>query len=163
MARRSSIKASSAMKISSASAQSSPSSAAPLPLASRSIQTRCQHETGLQPILFLERLHQKAIGIMQIVAMTGLSDPAVRAWIDLFHAGGWSAIRPALRGRSKGVGRILSQVQEDTIQCTILPLEPGSRWPTHRAEVRHQAARAQRRQGRQALGLDAAKAHQASL
>ena len=45
------------------------------------------------------RLHKKAIGIMQIVAMTGLSYPAVRASIDLFDAGGWAAIRPALRGQ----------------------------------------------------------------
>ena len=45
------------------------------------------------------RLHKKGIKIMQIVEMTGLSYPPVRAAIDLFEAGGWSAIRPALRGR----------------------------------------------------------------
>jgi hypothetical protein len=33
------------------------------------------------------RLHKKAIKIMQIVAMTGLSYPAVRATIDRFDAG----------------------------------------------------------------------------
>ena len=37
------------------------------------------------------RLHKKAIKIMQIVSMTGLSYPAVRATIDLFLAGSWSA------------------------------------------------------------------------
>ena len=45
------------------------------------------------------RLHKRDIKIMQIVEMTGLSYPAVRAAIDLFEAGGWSAIRPALHGR----------------------------------------------------------------
>lgn len=44
------------------------------------------------------RLHKKGIKIMQIVEMTGLSYPPVRATIDLFEAGGWGAIRPALRG-----------------------------------------------------------------
>ncbi|OYT92140.1 MAG: hypothetical protein CFE43_09510, partial [Burkholderiales bacterium PBB3] len=37
------------------------------------------------------RLHKKGIKIMQIVAMTGLSYPTVRAAVDLFDAGGWSA------------------------------------------------------------------------
>ena len=70
------------------------------------------------------RLHKKGIKVMQIVAMTGLSYPAVRACIDLFDAGGWSAIRPALRGRSRGVGRVLSQVQEDSIQRIIIDKRP---------------------------------------
>jgi len=61
---------------------------------------------------------------MQIVSMTGLSYPAVRASIDLFEAGGWLAIRPALRGRHRGVGRILSQAQEDNIQRTIIDKRP---------------------------------------
>jgi len=38
------------------------------------------------------RLHKKGIEIMQIVEMTGLSYPPVRAAIDLFEAGGWSAL-----------------------------------------------------------------------
>jgi transposase len=70
------------------------------------------------------RLHKKGIKIMQIVALTGLSYPPVRAAIDLFEAGGWSAIRPALRGRSRGDGRVLSQVQEDTIQRMIIDKRP---------------------------------------
>lgn len=53
------------------------------------------------------RLHKKDIKIMKIVDMTGLSYPAVRTNIDLFEAGSWSAIRPAVRGRSRGVGRVL--------------------------------------------------------
>ena len=70
------------------------------------------------------RLHKKAIGIMQIVDMTGLSYPAVRSCIDLFEAGGWQAIRPALRGRSAGTGRSLTQAQEGSIQRTIIDNRP---------------------------------------
>ena len=70
------------------------------------------------------RLHKKAIKIMQIVAMTGLSYPTVRSTIDLFEAGGWSAIRPALRGRSRGDGRTLSQAQEGTVQSLIIDKRP---------------------------------------
>ena len=70
------------------------------------------------------RLHKKAIGIMQIVSMTGLSYPAVRACIDLFDAGGWPAVRPTLRGRSPGVERTLTQVQEECIQRTIIDKRP---------------------------------------
>ena len=65
------------------------------------------------------RLHKKGIKIMQIVAMAGLSYPTVRSAIDLFEAGGWNAIRPSLRGRARGDGRVLSQAQEDTIQRMI--------------------------------------------
>jgi transposase len=70
------------------------------------------------------RLHKKDIGIMQIVDMTGLSYPAVRACIDLFEQGGWPAIRPAQRGRSQGTGRVLTQAQEDSIQRTIIDHRP---------------------------------------
>jgi transposase len=70
------------------------------------------------------RLHKKGIKIMQIVAMTGLSYPPVRAAIDLFEAGGWTAIRPGSRGRSRGDGRVLSAVQEDTIQRMIIDRRP---------------------------------------
>ena len=70
------------------------------------------------------RLHKKSMKVMQIVTMTGLSYPAVRAAIDLFDAGGWAALRPAYRGRSRGDGRILSLVQEETIQRTIIDNRP---------------------------------------
>lgn len=56
--------------------------------------------------------------------MAGLSYPAVRGCIDLFDAGGWPATRPALRGRNAGLGRSLTQVQEDSIQCTIMDKRP---------------------------------------
>ena len=61
---------------------------------------------------------------MQIVAMTGLSYPAVRATIDLFAEGGWSAIRPAAQGRARGDGRCLSEVQEEAIRRTIIDKRP---------------------------------------
>ena len=70
------------------------------------------------------RLHKKGIKIMQIVAMTGLSYPPVRVAIDLFEAGGWNAIRPALRGRSPGDGRVLSAVQEEAIKRLIIDKRP---------------------------------------
>lgn len=70
------------------------------------------------------RLHKKSMKVMQIVTMTDLSYPAVRATIDLFDAGGWAAIRPACRGRSRGDGRILSPVQEEAIQRTIIDNRP---------------------------------------
>ena len=65
-----------------------------------------------------------AIKIMQIVSMTGLSYPAVRATIDLFLVGGWSAIRPASRGRARGDGRCLSEIQEEVIRRTIIDKRP---------------------------------------
>lgn len=70
------------------------------------------------------RLHRKGIKVMQIVAMTGLSYPTVRRTIDLFEAGGWAAIRPALRGRDRGDGRVLSSAQEQTIQRLIIDQRP---------------------------------------
>ena len=70
------------------------------------------------------RLHKKDIKVMQIVAMTGLSYPTVRVVVDLYEAGGWSAIRPALRGRSRGDGRVLSAAQEQSIQRMIIDKRP---------------------------------------
>ena len=70
------------------------------------------------------RLHRKGIKVMQIVAMTGLSYPAVRAAINLYEAGGWAAIRPALRGRNRGDGRVLGQAQEEAIQRMIIDNRP---------------------------------------
>lgn len=70
------------------------------------------------------RLHKKGIKVMQIVGMTGLSYPTVRAAIDLFEAGGWAAVRPAVRGRNRGDGRVLSQAQEQTVQRMIIDQRP---------------------------------------
>ena len=70
------------------------------------------------------RLCKRGIKMMQIVEMTGLSYPPVRAAIDVFEAGGWSALRPALRGRARGDGRVLSQFQEDAVQRMIIDQRP---------------------------------------
>ena len=70
------------------------------------------------------RLHKQGMKIMQIVPMTGLSYPTVRSAIDLFESGGWCALKPGLRGRAKGDGRVLSQAQEDTIQRLIIDTRP---------------------------------------
>lgn len=70
------------------------------------------------------RLHKKGMKVMQIVAMTGLSYPPVRTAIDLYEAGGWRAIQPALRGRSRGEGRVLDPAQEDAIQSLIIDRRP---------------------------------------
>lgn len=70
------------------------------------------------------RLHKKNLKVMQIVAMTGLSYPTVRATIDRFESGGWAHVRSALRGRSKGDGRVLSQLQEEAIQRMIIDKRP---------------------------------------
>lgn len=78
------------------------------------------YERGKQVV----RLHKKGLKVMQIVDLTGLSYPPVRAAIDLFESGGWSAIGPTLRGRSKGDGRVLSQAQEDAIQRMIIDKRP---------------------------------------
>ena len=70
------------------------------------------------------RLYKQGVKIMQIVKMTGLSYPTVRGAIDLFDAGGWSAVRPAQRGRARGDGRVLSLAQEEAIQRLIIDKRP---------------------------------------
>jgi transposase len=70
------------------------------------------------------RLHRKGHGVMQIVELTGLSYPAVRAAIDLYESGGALALKPAARGRTKGQGRSLNAEQEDAIQRTICDKRP---------------------------------------
>ncbi len=70
------------------------------------------------------RLHKRGIKIMQIVTLTGLSYPAVRATLDRFAEGGWPAIRPSARGRARGDGRCLSAAQEEAIRRTIIDKRP---------------------------------------
>lgn len=70
------------------------------------------------------RLHKKSIKVMEITALTGLSYPTVRRTIDLYEQGGWSAIRPAARGRDRGQGRSLSEDQEMTIRRLIIEQRP---------------------------------------
>ena len=48
--------------------------------------------------------HNQGVQFIPIVAMTGLSDPTVRATIDLFDVAGWAAMHPEIRGTpSQGV------------------------------------------------------------
>ncbi|MFN9709726.1 MAG: IS630 family transposase [Burkholderiales bacterium] len=70
------------------------------------------------------RLHKQGIKIMQVVQMTGLSYPAVRRTIDQFESGGWAAVKPAARGRSKGDARLLTPEQESRIQRIICDKRP---------------------------------------
>ncbi len=70
------------------------------------------------------RLHLRGTAVMEIAALTGLSYPTVRKAIDLFVVGGWSAIKPAPRGRSAGDGRLLSAAQEASVRRTICDKRP---------------------------------------
>ncbi len=71
------------------------------------------HERRKQVI----RLHKRGIKVMELVQMSGLSYPTVRT-LDLFKQGGWAAIKPAGRGRTKGDARLLTPEQEAHIQKT---------------------------------------------
>jgi len=70
------------------------------------------------------RLYKQGNKVMQIVEMVGLSYPTVRNVINLFVDGGWSALRPAVRGRELGQGRLLSEEQEQLIQRAIIDKRP---------------------------------------
>jgi len=70
------------------------------------------------------RLHKRGIKVMELVQISGLSYPAVRKVIDLYDQGGWSAIKPAGRGRTKGDARLLTPEQEAHIQKTICDKRP---------------------------------------
>jgi transposase len=61
---------------------------------------------------------------MEIAALTGRSDPTVLKAADLFTEGGWSAIKPAARGRSAGDGRLLSTEQETWVRRKICDKRP---------------------------------------
>lgn len=70
------------------------------------------------------RLYKKQYGVMQIVELTSLSWPAVRAAIDLYEAGGMSALKPKPRGRKSGEGRVLTPEQEARIRKLIVDQRP---------------------------------------
>jgi len=63
---------------------------------------------------------------MQIVAITGLRCSPFHAAIDLFETGGLAAIRPAIRRCSRGNGRVLSPVKEETIQRMVIEQATGA-------------------------------------
>jgi len=70
------------------------------------------------------RLHLKGLPVMQIVAMTGLSWPGVRAALDRYEAGGMAALKPVVRGRKPGTGRSLTADQEQAIRRIICDKRP---------------------------------------
>ena len=70
------------------------------------------------------RLHRKGYGVMQIVELSGLSYPTVRAAIDRYEEGGLAAIRPAMRGKRSGQGRTLTGEQEQAIRKIICDKRP---------------------------------------
>lgn len=70
------------------------------------------------------RLHRQGLGVMRIVALSGLSYPTVRATINRYDEGGIAAVKPARRGKSAGQGRSLSVAQEASIQRTICDKRP---------------------------------------
>lgn len=70
------------------------------------------------------RLHRKGCGVMQIVALSGLSYPTVRGVIDRYEKGGAASIKPSARGNRPGEGRSLSVEQEQAIQRIICDKRP---------------------------------------
>jgi transposase len=78
------------------------------------------HERRKQVIRLYKRSHK----VMQIVALTGLSWPAVRAAIELYEAGGAAALNPKPRGKQEGEGRSLTPLQEDKIRKLICDKRP---------------------------------------
>lgn len=78
------------------------------------------HERRKQAV----RMHLKGIKIMKIDNLSGLCYQAVRGTIDRFKAGGWSAMRPARRGRETGEGRLLSDEQGQKIKRAIIDKRP---------------------------------------
>src|SRR5712692_9075875 len=70
------------------------------------------------------RLHRKGLGVMQIVQLSGLSWPAVKAALKLFEQGGWNALKPKARGKESGTGRALTPEQEHLIRGIICDKRP---------------------------------------
>lgn len=70
------------------------------------------------------RLHRQGMGVMRIVALSGLSYPTVRAAIDRYAVGGSSGNKPKPRGKQSGSGRSLSEAQEMSIQRIIIDKRP---------------------------------------
>lgn len=70
------------------------------------------------------RLHKQGIKVMEIVKLSGLSWPAVRAALDLYAEGGWSALKPQSPGKQSGQGRILTSDQERHIRKLICDKRP---------------------------------------
>ena len=78
------------------------------------------HERRKQVI----RMHRKGMAVMQIVEHSGLSWSAVNAAIKKYSAEGVTALKPAVRGKKQGSGRMLSEAQEAAVQQIICDKRP---------------------------------------
>jgi transposase len=77
-------------------------------------------------------LYKEGMGVMKIVACSGLSWPAVNNAIKQYKADNSSALMPAQRGRKIGTGRLLNEDQEAMICkiiCTKRPWKCGMSLP----------------------------------
>jgi transposase len=70
------------------------------------------------------RLHRKGMPVMKIVEHSGLSWSAVSAALKRYSAAGASGLKPAVRGRKSGGGRVLSEDQEAAIRQVICDKRP---------------------------------------
>lgn len=78
------------------------------------------HERRKQVI----RMHRKGMPVMQIVEHSGLSWSAVNAAITRYLAAGASSLKPAVRGKKQGGGRLLSEPQERAMRQIICDKRP---------------------------------------
>lgn len=69
-------------------------------------------------------LHLEKTPVMKIVELTGMSWPTVNKAIKQYVAEGNSGPMPAQRGRKEGMGRILSQEQENEIRKILYRKRP---------------------------------------
>ena len=70
------------------------------------------------------RLHRKGIGVMRVVALSGLSYPTVRGVIDRYGQNGAESIKPTPCGRQGGDGRHLTAEQERRVRQIICDERP---------------------------------------
>jgi transposase len=70
------------------------------------------------------RLHRKGIGVMRVVALSGLSYPTVRGVIGRYGRNGAESIKPTPRGRQGSDGRHLTAEQERRVRQIICDKQP---------------------------------------
>ena len=78
------------------------------------------HERRKQVI----RMHRKGMPVMQIVEHSGLSWYAVNAAINRYKTEGTASLKPAIRGKKNGSGRVLSEEQEANVRQIICDKRP---------------------------------------
>ena len=69
-------------------------------------------------------MHNKGVGVMQIVEQPGLSWTAVNTALRLHSEGSAATFKPGIRGKKPGSGRSLSPEREQTIRQTICDKRP---------------------------------------